>query len=134
MGKVVNITEAASIGLHSMVLITQTKGQINVNEIAERTASSKFHIAKILQKLVKDNYLISHRGPSGGFMLAKPPETISLLNIYECIEGEINLAECPINKPTCPFSKCIFGKLTIKMTREFRDYLDSKYLSDFVDY
>ncbi len=134
MGKVVNISEAASIGLHSMVLITQTKGQINVNEIAERTASSKFHIAKILQKLVKGNYLVSQRGPSGGFMLAKPPETISLLNIYECIEGEINLSECPINRPTCPFSRCIFGKLTINMTRDFRDYLSSKMLSDFVNY
>ena len=134
MGKVVNITEAASIGLHSMVLITQTKGQINVNEIAERTASSKFHIAKILQKLVRDNYLTSQRGPSGGFTLAKPPETISLLNIYESIEGKINLSECPINRPTCPFSKCIFGKLTIEMTRDFKDYLSSKFLSDFLDY
>ncbi|RLD89946.1 MAG: Rrf2 family transcriptional regulator [Bacteroidetes bacterium] len=134
MGKVVNITEAVSIGLHSMVLIAQTKEQINVHEIAERTSSSKFHIAKILQKLVKENYLTSQRGPAGGFMLAKPPETISLLNIYECIEGEINLSECPINRPTCPFSKCIFGKLTIKMTRDFKDYLSSKYLSDFLDF
>lgn len=134
MGKVVNISEAASIGLHSMVLIAQMKGQINVNEIAEHISSSKFHIAKILQKLVKDNYLVSQRGPSGGFSLAKPPETISLLNIYECIEGKINLSECPINRPTCPFNSCIFGSLTIKMTRDFRDYLNSKYLNEFIDF
>ncbi len=132
MAKIVNITEAVSIALHAMILTTKSEGQINVNKIAELTNSSKFHIAKIMQKLVKDGFLASQRGPSGGFTLTKAPEDITLLEIYEAIEGKITISRCPLNKDTCPFGRCIFEDLTIKMTKEFRGYLQNKTLADYI--
>ncbi len=131
MAKIVNITEAVSIALHSMILITKSEKQINVIELSKRMKSSKFHVAKILQKLVKDGYLTSQRGPSGGFKLTKPAEEITLLNIYESIEGKIVVSRCPLNKPTCPFGRCIFENLTVKMTQEFKEYLSNKTLADY---
>jgi len=132
MAKIVNITEAVSIALHAMILVAKREGQINVNEIADETTSSKFHIAKIMQKLVKDGFLISHRGPSGGFMLAKGADEITLLEIYESIEGKIVVARCPLGKPTCPFGRCIFDDLTMKMTADFKNYLAERRLSDYI--
>jgi Rrf2 family protein len=132
MTKIVNITEAVSIALHSMIIIARNKNQTNVNMIAEETGSSKFHIAKILQKLVKDGFLKSYRGPAGGFTLIKPADEINLLEIYESIEGKIVVSRCPLNKPTCPFGKCIFEDLTIKMTKEFKEYLEKKLISDYL--
>jgi len=132
MAKIVNITEAVSIALHAMILVAKREGQINVNEIADETTSSKFHIAKIMQKLVKDGYLVSHRGPSGGFVLAKDAEEITLLEIYESIEGKIIVARCPLGKPTCPFGRCIFDDLTMKMTSDFKNYLAERRLSDYI--
>ncbi len=132
MAKIVNITEAVSIALHAMILTTKSEGQINVNKIAELTNSSKFHIAKIMQKLVKDGFLASQRGPAGGFTLTKPPEDITLLEIYEAIEGKITISRCPLNKETCPFGRCIFEDLTVRMTKEFKDYLQNKTLADYI--
>lgn len=132
MAKIINITEAVSIALHAMILVAKKESQLNVNEIAEDTGSSKFHIAKIMQKLVKDGYLISHRGPAGGFKLAKKPEEISLLEIFEAIEGKIMVARCPLGKPTCPFGRCIFDDVTLQMTRDFKKYLGDKHLSDYL--
>ena len=132
MAKIINITEAVSIALHAMILVAKKEGQLNVNEIAEDTGSSKFHIAKIMQKLVKDGYLISHRGPSGGFKLAKAPQDVSLLEIFETIEGKITVSRCPLGKPTCPFGRCIFDDVTIKMTRDFKNYLGEKHLNDYL--
>jgi Rrf2 family protein len=131
MAKIVNITEAVSIALHSMILIAKSKEQLNVNKLAEITNSSKFHIAKIMQKLVKDDFLVSQRGPSGGFSLTKSPEEITLLEIYESIEGKISLSRCPLNRETCPFGRCIFEDLTIRMTKEFKEYLENKTLADY---
>ncbi len=134
MAKIVNLTEAASIGFHSMIIIAQqgNHGQINVNHLAEKTGSSKFHISKVMQKLVKDGFLGSNRGPAGGFFLAKPPEEITLLEIYEAIEGKLEVNKCPLNRPTCPFHACIFEGVTVKMTRDFRDFIRDHTLAYYL--
>ena len=135
MAKIVNLTEAASIGFHSMIIIAQqgSNGQINVNHLAEKTGSSRFHISKVMQKLVKDGFLGSHRGPAGGFYLAKPPEEITLLEIYESIEGKLEVTKCPLARPTCPFSACIFEGVTVKMTRDFRNFIRDHTLAYYID-
>ncbi len=134
MAKIVNITEAVTIALHSAVLITKEEGRhVNVNFIANTTGSSKFHIAKVLQKLVKDGFLGSTRGPSGGFYLIDKPENITLLQLYESIEGKIVVSKCPLNKATCPFGKCVFDDLTMDMTKNFKDYLESRTLADYLN-
>ncbi len=135
MAKIVNLTEAASIGFHSMIIIAQqgNNGQINVNHLAEKTGSSKFHISKVMQKLVKDGFLGSHRGPAGGFYLAKPPEEITLLEIYESIEGKLEVTKCPLARPTCPFSACIFEGVTVKMTRDFRNFIHDHTLAYYIN-
>jgi len=132
MAKIVNITEAVSIALHSMVLVAKAqKSQMNATIISNITGSSKFHVSKVLQKLVKDGYLLSQRGPAGGFVLESPPEEITLLQIFESIEGKIIISKCPLNK-VCPFGECIFEDLTMIMTRQFRDYLEGHTLADYM--
>jgi len=135
MGKIVNLTEAASIGFHSMIIIAQQgqNGQINVNLLAKKTGSSRFHISKVMQKLVKDGFLGSHRGPAGGFYLAKDPEEITLLDVYEAIEGKLEVTHCPLNRPTCPFNACIFEGVTVKMTRDFRDFIRHHTLAYYLN-
>jgi len=135
MGKIVNLTEAASIAFHSMIVIAQQghNGQINVNHLADKTGSSRFHISKVLQKLVKYGFLGSHRGPAGGFFLTKGPEDITLLNIYEAIEGKLEVTECPMNRPTCPFSACLFDGVTIRMTHDFRDFIRDHTLAYYLE-
>ena len=72
MSKVVTLSEAASIGLHGMILIAKAENEmVNVLKIAELTGSSKHHVAKVFQRLVKIGLLNSFRGPNGGFSLRK---------------------------------------------------------------
>jgi Rrf2 family protein len=133
MAKIVTYSEAASIGIHGMVLIARAGESINVQKIAEVTGSSRHHVAKIMQRLVKEGFLTSNRGPSGGFRLSMEPSQISLLQIYEAIEGHIKVAHCPQNKTVCPFGKCILGTVVTDMTQIFRDYLTKQTLADMLD-
>lgn len=132
MGKIVSLSEAASIGLHAVILIARSDTPLNVIKIAETTASSKHHVAKILQRLVKENFLISQRGPTGGFTLKKNPDETNLLEIYEAIEGRIETTSCPLDKPVCPFDKCIMNNVTNKMTMDFKNYLQSQKIEEFM--
>lgn len=132
MAKIVTYSEAASIGMHGMVLIARAGEIMNVQKITEITGSSKHHVAKVMQRLVKDGLLISNRGPQGGFMLNEEPKNITLLRIYECIEGEVKILECPHEKPVCPFGKCILGNVVPQMTTMFRDQLAATTLFDLL--
>ena len=132
MTRVVTISEAASIAIHSMVLIANSKKKINVTQLADAMGSSRHHVAKVVQRLVKEDILSSVRGPHGGFSLKKKPEDISLLKIFESIEGQIEITECPMDNPICPFDKCIMGNLVKKMTTEFRNYFQEHTLKDYI--
>ncbi|MDA3952236.1 MAG: Rrf2 family transcriptional regulator [Bacteroidales bacterium] len=132
MASLFSLSEAASIALHGIILIAQEKEGLNVIKIAERTNTSKHHVAKIMQRLVKSGYLISQRGPSGGFKLKKDPAKITFLEIYEVIEGPIEVSKCPMEKQICPFDKCIMNNVTIQMTLEFRTYLSNQTVDNYI--
>ena len=132
MSKVVTISEAASIALHGMILIARSKSPVNVLQIAELTGASRHHVAKIMQRLAKNNYLSSYRGPSGGFTLKRDPAEITLLEIYQTIEGEIEINPCPLDKQICPFDKCIMNNVTNQMTIQFREHMKTQTLDQFL--
>ncbi|MCX6272406.1 MAG: Rrf2 family transcriptional regulator [Bacteroidetes bacterium] len=132
MARIVSFSEAVSIGIHSMVLIARESEALNVIKIAEATGASKHHVAKVLQRLVKDNFLMSTRGPSGGFLLKKPADQITLLDVFESIDGEITIEKCPMDNSICAFNKCLMGNLVANVTAQMRDYLGTQKLSDYL--
>ena len=132
MSKVVHISEAVSLAVHSMALIASNKDMLNVNNIADLTKSSRNHLAKIMQILVKNDFLASTRGPKGGFILKKDASTIVLLQLYELLEGPIEKQHCGIHTDKCPFTSCVFGNLANRFSEDFIEYLKTTKLSDIV--
>ncbi len=131
--KIFNLSEAASIAIHSMVYIAKNDSVTNVNEISEEFKFSKHHVAKVMQRLTKVDMVKSNRGPSGGFTLAKPAKDISLLDIYEVIEGSLPEYDCPMGYDYCPFKKCLLGTIVNDMTAQFKDYLETQNLQFYID-
>ncbi|MCF8296216.1 MAG: Rrf2 family transcriptional regulator [Saprospiraceae bacterium] len=131
MSNLFSLSEASSIAIHSMALIANTEKQLNVKTMAEMTGFSRNHMAKVLQTLVRYNFLSSTRGPAGGFKLIKEPKEISLLEIYETIEGKLTNEPC-IKKVDCPFENCVFGGITSKLTEEFKVFFSNRMLSDLL--
>jgi len=133
MAKIVNLSEASSIALHAMILIGRAKGgSINVDQIAEVINSSRHHVAKVMQRLVKEGFVNSYRGPHGGFFLVRKPEQINLLEIYEAIEGKVSPSACPMDKPVCNFGMCFMDNIARELTVQFTDYLKSQTLAKYL--
>jgi Rrf2 family protein len=132
MSRIISLSEAASIGIHGIVLVARESGLVNVQFIADATDTSRHHVAKIMQRLVKEGLLTSHRGPGGGFVLKKKAKDITLLAVYEAIEGKIEATRCPLNKHICPFEKCLMNNVTYDMTIKFRDYLKSQTVDKYI--
>ena len=109
MSRLIHISEAASLAIHSLALIASSKSRLNARQIAEILHVSQNHLAKILQVLAKNEYLASNRGPGGGFILKKNASEVSMLEVYQLIEGNVDCQFCGITENTCPFITCIFG-------------------------
>ena len=133
MSRIVTFSEASSLAIHAVVLIAQSGDElINVNKIAEATGASKNHLAKVMQRLVKQGIVSSLRGPNGGFKMKIEPKDVTLYDIYESIEGPIELEGCPLDRPVCPFEKCIMGGIIHKVTNDLKKYLMDATVEQYI--
>jgi len=130
MPSVMKISEAASLALHTMALLADSPGVwISLREIAEALGVSENHLAKVLQRLVRRGLLVSTRGPRGGFRLAVEPERVTLLDVYEAIEGPYRVRGCMFAHPRCE-GECIVGGLIGSVNRQVKETLANASLSD----
>ena len=125
------ISEAGSLALHTMGLLAVNNDRIfSTRDIASSLSASEAHLSKVLQRLTKGGFVTPTRGPAGGFRIAKSTKKVTLLQIYELIEGPLETGKCLFEKPVCSSIACIFGDL-IKSTNEHaREYLSKTKLSD----
>ena len=128
----IKISEATAIAIHCMVYMAINNDKpASAKEMAQTYEVSEHHLAKVLQRLVKAELLISIKGPHGGFKLGKKPDEINFLQIYEVIEGPIKQGCCLFNKPACT-GDCIMGCFLDRINKESKEFFKSKKLSDFI--
>jgi Rrf2 family protein len=125
MADIIKFSDATALALHSMVhLSIDPEGQSTTAEIAEAFTASRHHLAKVHQRLTKAGLIKSNRGPAGGVSLAKNPEKITLLEIYEVMEGSMLCNPCLFGHDSCPRKDCVLGNLLPGLARQVRDYFE----------
>jgi Rrf2 family protein len=134
MNTMLKISEAAAIALHTMALLAGDEDHhFSTRQIASSLEVSEHHLAKVLQRLVRAGLARSIRGPSGGFTLAREAGEITLMNIYEAIDGPLETGECLMANPFCGDSKCLMGDLLVSINHQVQDYLQGTRLSDLAE-
>ena len=130
MARFLEMSEATALGLHAMVLIARSQSLVSAESLAETLRASRAHLSKVLKTLSAAGFLTSRRGPTGGYELAQPAAEISLLRIYEALQGSIRLDGCLFDKPICDQVHCILGNLVERVRGEVFEYLASTTLAD----
>lgn len=132
MQSIIKLSEATAIALHSMIYICKKENETSsVKEIAQVFQISDNHLSKVLQRLVKAGYLISSKGPKGGFIVDEQHRNATFLEIYEIIEGKFSSSTCLFNRKPCQGEECILGSFVSKINQEFIEYFTKKRISDF---
>ncbi len=131
MAGIFQISEATSLAFHSTALMLRKGEILSVKEIADEFHASEAHLSKVLQRLVKADIVHSVRGPKGGFFLKR--EDITLLEIYEAMEGPLTVKACLMGRKACLFKKCLFDGLLDVAAQKFKDYMDNHNISDLIN-
>ena len=67
---------------------------VTVREIAEQQAVSAKYLEQILRALKAGGLIRAVRGNQGGYVLARPAASITLKDVYECLEGSAAPVDC----------------------------------------
>lgn len=68
------------------------------HEIAAETKVPSGYAAKILQDLTRAGLVQSQRGPKGGFILARDPAEITVLQVISAVDPIRRITSCPLGK------------------------------------
>ncbi len=76
------------------------------NIVTTKNISDKYHIpyellAKVMQKLAKEKFIVSYQGVHGGYMLARNAHELKVADIINVIEGKptVTIIQCEAESP-----------------------------------
>lgn len=97
------VTRALEYANRSMVLLASHygKGPMLVARIAELAAAPPTSLHRVLGNLSRSGLVICRRGAQRGYELARPPDQISLLEVFEAIKGPLGITSCTV-EGGCP--------------------------------
>ncbi len=75
--------------------------RISGREIRQAQQIPQTLLVQAVRPLVRKGLVLAARGVSGGFVLAKPPESINLLEIVEAVQGPLTLNKCLSGPGAC---------------------------------
>lgn len=92
---------------------------ISAKEISERENIPYELLSKILQKLVKNDIIVSQMGTKGGYIVNNRLNDFSLFDIVDALNQKIQLTDCFVEKPTASdcarFENCCLRNPLLKI-------------------
>ena len=108
---------------------------ISLRDISLRQNISLVYLEQIFSKLKKNNIVKSVRGTNGGYILAKTPEQIKLLNIFSAVDEKVKTVQCRReSKKGCngKLTKCITHNLWDDLEIHINNFFEKKNLGEFL--
>jgi len=100
------ITRQADYAVRLVLCLARREGRkvATVDEVSKECLIPKSFTAKIFQRLSHAGITSSRRGVRGGFVLAKDPRYISLLDVVQAIDGPMEVNRCVVDGGACELS------------------------------
>jgi len=101
-----HLTVSVEYGIHCLLwLVNSGDTPVSSRDLADLQGVSHSLLAKIFPKLEKAGIVRAAEGVRGGYVLARPAEEISFLQIVDAIEGQKPLFDCQEIRGRC----AVFG-------------------------
>lgn len=129
------ITKFSDYALRVLIHLAASDGvQCSTREVSDQHGISFHHLAKVTGWLATEGYIKSTRGRTGGMVLARPAEEISIGAVVRKSESGTALVECMrADGGACALTPCCsLAPLLLDAQEAFFQVLDRKTLADIV--
>lgn len=95
------LSQTVEYALRAMVYLAGCSDEPQPTEqISEKTKVPAPYLAKVLQNLTRKGLVRSQRGVKGGFVLAQPPDEITILDVVNAVDPIQRIRTCPLGLKT----------------------------------
>ncbi|RUA07468.1 MAG: Rrf2 family transcriptional regulator [Fusobacteria bacterium] len=106
---------------------------VRIKEISEEQNISVQYLEQILFKLKKKDIIKGKRGPNGGYKITRNPEDITVLELYEILDEEINVVNCnECKNEECIKEECRTHGLWAQIDNALKEILSQTTLLDLM--
>jgi Rrf2 family transcriptional regulator, iron-sulfur cluster assembly transcription factor len=124
---------------YALRMTTALAAQYDAGKVlSARTLSGENHVpytlaCKLLQKYQQAGIVKSTMGPRGGFSLARRPSEITLLELIETIQGNVQVNRCLVGQLTCSLrERCPLHPKLADLQEEIQRYLRNTTLAELL--
>lgn len=119
-------------------LALQGEGRpVSLAEIAVRQEISLSYLEQLFARLRRRGLVRSVRGPGGGYLLARPAATISVVEVVDAVDESIRVTRCkgaqPVTGCMSDKSRCVTHTLWADLGDHIRGFLAAVSLQDVCD-
>jgi Rrf2 family protein len=139
-----HITTGVEYGLHCLVYLADPLDGVrpaSVRDLADLQGVPVDYVAKLFTKLQKAGLVAASEGARGGFKLARPAKSISVLDVVIAIDGDKPLFDCREIRGRCAVfggkpaawatrGVCAIHAIMLEADARMRKVLDSRTLAD----
>ena len=127
------VTKSAGYALHALMYMVRHSTQLPVTAITVAKAEGipSDYLAKIFQQLAKANFVKAIRGRKRGYVFARPPEEITLLELFETIDGGPLFDDCFLRHCQCGGTpeNCEIFSIWTEATKQIKKKLEETTIS-----
>lgn len=106
---------------------------VQIAEVSKQWNIPENFLRKISAQLASAELIVSHRGVNGGIRLGRPPESLTILDVIEAVEGKVVLNKCLMCDGSCPRDEwCQVHSLWLEAQAKMKEILTSKSLAQLV--
>jgi len=106
---------------------------VTLDLISQRQNISLSYLEQLVAKLRKAELVKSVRGPGGGYLLNVNAEEVSLTQIIEAVDENIDLRRCQGTKDCNSGKQCLSHHLWCEVSDQIRGFLSTRNLQQVID-
>lgn len=127
-------SKSCQYALRALVYAGTAEGaRVQARDICEQAEVPESFTRKVLQALVQAGLLEAQRGPGGGYLLAREPKAITLMEIIHAIDGEDTFDYCVLGLHECSGTNpCPLHALWLKSKQPLMKNLCQTNLHDLI--
>lgn len=128
------ISQTAEYALRAIVFLAdQEDVPLTTARIAEGTQVPAGYLSKVMNSLSRARVVNAQRGPNGGFVLARPSNVLTVLEVVNAVDPIQRFPECPLKLPHHGKNLCPLHRKLDDTARMAEEAFGSTTIRDLLD-
>lgn len=111
--------------------IHENRGPVSLADISECQGISQSYLEQLFARLRRRGLVTGTRGPHGGYRLARPADAVTVAEIIDAVDEEVDATRCSGGQNCHDGERCLTHELWSELSTRIRDFLTGITLAQF---